>query len=304
MSRKVIAEIIRNNGDIIKIYSYSVLKRILRESTPSPLTTNKPMEISNPRVDEILHEFPSVKEKVNELMEFSHQMMEEYKKFINSLEKLINEVKSMRSEIEPMKNNITDILNQLDSRIRSLENIVSEKVLGVEVKESSFKTAEEVAKEKSGKTTEDRERPRFATRRQLRYMWNLAKRMGEKEGGINKVIQKVEEATGIDMTRNDLTVDEASKVITYLERSEKEEEREGKRDLVLRMFSMANAIATEEPDKGVADVLEEAGEELGIEKNIYSDPYELTEGELQEVIGWLRERAEEMGIELEEEESG
>jgi len=194
-------------------------------------------------------------------------------------------------------------LGQLEERLRTLENIVSERVLGVETKTTTFKTAEEVAKEKPGKTTEDRERPRFATRRQLRYMWNLAKRMGEKEGGINKVIQKVEEATGIDMTRNDLTVDEASKVITYLERSEKEGEREAKRDLVLRMFSMANAIATEEPDKGVADVLEEAGEELGIEKNIYSDPYELTEEELQEVIGWLRERAEEMGIELEEESS-
>jgi len=205
-------------------------------------------------------------------------------------------------------------LAQIEERLRTLESVVagkiSEKYEGEKGESTPFTTADKLAKEKE----ESESRPRVrrgdlpATKKQIRYMRAL---MMETKVPVDEVIKQ----TGVDITRDEseITREEASRVIDYLEggrnRSEKTKKpksepkkAQGKGEEAVmvpaseeqvRELKRLVAKAAKAWNISEDDVMLQATRLTGVTSIATVDELDmnlLTEEEADKLISWLKER--------------
>jgi len=196
-------------------------------------------------------------------------------------------VRERLSGIETTLEKVISQIEAIDKRLRALESIVSEKLIGVkEERSSSFVTADKLA----NNNQEEERNFRPATEKQKRYLWNLLKRTGV-------TIDEIREKFGIDIAREEdkLDIEKASEIITYLQKIEKGEEEEEDLDKlepadkelikeVERLAIKAGKFWNMTKEEAILQAC------LATTNSEKTSLEEMTREEVERVIEWFRER--------------
>jgi len=205
-------------------------------------------------------------------------------------------IRERLSDMEAVLEKITSQIEAIEKRLRSLENIASEKLLGDEGGSTSFVTAEELTNNQKKKQKKERRGSKPASGKQRKYIWSLLKRTGV-------TADEIKEKFGADLVEGGLSSEKASEIISYLQSVAEKGEKEGRgkeRDLekleklepadeelieeAMRLARRASRIWNLSVDDAItqACVITTNGKKTTLDG--------MTRGEVEKVIEWFKER--------------